>query len=61
VLSLIRDARGQYKSFLPIPESTVNDALLVDLMTDERTVQRTMPNVSDIDLEFLEVQRGVAL
>lgn len=61
LLSLIRDARGQFKSFLLVPDSSLNDAFLADLTTDERVITREFFAVSQVDVEFLEVQRGVAL
>jgi hypothetical protein len=62
-LTLMRTARGQNASFLLVMDSDVNDALLVDLMTDERSVTWITANseIGQIDLDFLEVQRGLAL
>lgn len=61
--TLFRSAQGQFKSFLLVMDSSVNEAYPVDLMTDERSVSWITPNseVGQIDLDFLEVQRGVAL
>lgn len=61
ILSLIRSAQGQYQGFVLVPESTVNEAFLVDLTTDERTFTRIHHNASDVELEFCEIQRGLAL
>lgn len=61
ILSLMRDAQGQYKGFLLIPDNTVNDALFVDLNVDEREFTRTAPTYSPIKLQFLELQNGPAL
>lgn len=61
--TLFRSTQGQFKSLLLILDSAVNDAMLVDLMTDERAVTWITPNseLGQIDLDFLEVQRGPAL
>lgn len=62
-LTLIRSAKGQYSNLLLAMDADVNDAMLVDLMTDERSVSWITPNseIGNLDLDFLEVQRGVAL
>jgi hypothetical protein len=59
--SLLRDARGRYKTFLLIPDDTLNDALFVELTSDAQDVTRVAPNVSELQLTFREVQRGLAL
>jgi hypothetical protein len=59
--SLIRSAQGQYKAILFVPDSSVNDALFVDLSQDSHDLTRSQPNVSDIQLTFRELQRGLAL
>ena len=61
LLSLQRDARGPLKPFLLIPDATQNDALFVDLETDVRTLIREGPNRNDIDVSFIEQQKGLAL
>lgn len=62
-LSLMRSAQGQYKNFLLIMDSDVNDAMVVDLMVDERAVTWITPDseIGQLDVDFLETQRGVAL
>lgn len=61
LLSLIRSAQGQYKAFILILDSSVNDAWLVDLATDAREFTREHTNITDVDLGFVELQRGLAL
>lgn len=61
MLSLHDDAKGSFRSFLFVPDSSVNDAHLVTA-PDELTFTRQLPTpITEVDIEFLEVQRGVAL
>lgn len=62
-LSQARDARGQTRPFILIMNAVVNDAMCVDLTTDERTVTWQTPasELGLLELEFLERQRGPAL
>lgn len=61
ILALQRDARGPLKSFCLVPDSTVNDALFVDLSIDVRTFRRRNPGFTDMALAFREQQKGLAL
>jgi hypothetical protein len=58
---LARDARGEYRSFFVALESDVIDALFVDLVTDQRDIERTNAAASPVTLEFVEQQKGLAL
>lgn len=61
--ALAEDARGQFGQFLLVPDSAVNDALYVDLNSDEQVVVwlTTLRDVGYIDIEFVQVQRGPRL
>jgi hypothetical protein len=62
-LTLMRSAQGPYKNLLLIMDAAVNDAMPADLVTDERMWSWITPNseLGQIDLDFLEAQRGPAL
>lgn len=62
ILSLQRDARGPLKNFLFIFDSTVNDAVYVDLTVVEHVFQRgPLLAQSIIQLQLTEQQKGLAL
>ena len=61
VVALQRDAAGPYKNFPLILDSTVNDALYVDLTTASRSFRLRNPGFTDMDLLFTEQQKGLAL
>jgi hypothetical protein len=61
LISLERDARGRSRPFLLIPDGTLNDAWLVNLMTPVTKILRENPGLSEIDLEFAECGKGLAL
>jgi hypothetical protein len=64
MLTLERDARGQLYSFLLIRDDDSNDAMWVDLTTDQRELMYVAPTstegeyVHDMPVEFTEQQKG---
>ena len=61
VVALQRDAAGQADNFLLVPDSTVNDALYVDLQDEARTFTRRFTGFTDADVRFVEQQKGLPL
>lgn len=61
VLALQRDAKGAYKNFVFILDSTANDALYVDLTEDTRSIERDGTIVISAELILTQQQNGLAL
>ena len=59
-LSLGRDLRGSLKNALLIPDDTVNNAMIVELL-NALEIQYGEPSVMSVELQFLERQKGLAL
>lgn len=58
--ALARDARSQYPLLL-ILNSTINDALYVEIDGDAFDIQRSYPTLSSAQIAFVEQQKGLAL
>lgn len=60
LLSLVRDAGSRYP-FLLVLNSSVNDALYVEIDGDASAIVRAYPQLSTSDIAFVEQQKGLAL
>jgi hypothetical protein len=58
--SLVRDARSQFP-FLLVLNSSVNDALYVEIDGDASDIVRAYPTLSTAQIDFVEQQKGLAL